>query len=216
MTRGDLAHPTQYRFGTDFWVAPVHAPGATSWPVALPPGVWFNYWTGEQVEGGRVVGVPVDLQTLPLFVRGGAIIPLRDYARTVELGSNKVLTLELFPHGTSEFTLYEDDGLSLGYLEDKIARTTFRSEQKGNALRLMIDPIQGDYDGRLTERTCIVKLRNRAAPTQITLNGVALRAGTDWQRRNAAGSPVTDPSEHADLFIKFKVPTARATELLIN
>lgn len=216
MIQGEPAHPTQYRFGTDFWVAPVHAPGATSWPVALPPGLWFNYWTGERAEGGRAVEVPVDLQTLPLFVRGGAIIPLRDYTRTLELGSNQVLTLELFPQGNSEFTLYEDDGLSLGYLDDQIARTTIRSIQKGSALSLTIEAIEGDYVGRLAERTYIVKLRSHASPTKITLNGAALAPSTDWQRRNAAGRVVTDPAEPADLLIQFKVPTARSTELVIE
>lgn len=216
MIQGESAHPTQYRFGTDFWVAPVHAPAATSWPVALPPGLWFNYWTGERVEGGRVIEVPVDLQTLPLFVRGGAIIPLRDYARTIELGSNSVLTLELFPHGTSAFTLYEDDGLSLAYLDDRIARTTFRAEQTGSALRLTIEAIQGDYDGRLAERIYIVKLRDRITPTRITLNGTALSSPKDWQRRNDAGVVVADDVGPSDLFIQFKVPTTQTTELLIE
>src|SRR5262249_19213481 len=66
----------QSLFGPSILVAPVTEKGATSRRLYLPRGRWFDFWTGEAVEGGREITRPVDLATLPLYVRAGAIIPL--------------------------------------------------------------------------------------------------------------------------------------------
>ena len=57
-------------------VAPVLAKGASERKLYLPRGVWFDWWTSERREGGRETTRPVDLATMPLFVRAGSIIPL--------------------------------------------------------------------------------------------------------------------------------------------
>jgi hypothetical protein len=50
--------------------------GATSRDVYLPPGDWYDWWTNAKATGGRTVTRPVDLATMPIFVRAGAIIPV--------------------------------------------------------------------------------------------------------------------------------------------
>ena len=69
--RGD-----QYLFGPIILVAPVTEKGATSRRLYLPRGLWYDFWTGEAVEGGKEISRPVDLATLPLYVRAGSILPL--------------------------------------------------------------------------------------------------------------------------------------------
>lgn len=70
-------HPDDtYLFGDDLLVAPVVERGAREREVQLPPGEWLDWWTGEHHEGGRVIAVAAPLDTLPLFVRKGAIIPM--------------------------------------------------------------------------------------------------------------------------------------------
>jgi alpha-glucosidase (family GH31 glycosyl hydrolase) len=66
----------QYLWGRDLLVAPVVEKGARNRRVYLPRGVWFDFWTEERVEGGREIERRVDLQTMPLYVRAGAVIPL--------------------------------------------------------------------------------------------------------------------------------------------
>ena len=69
--RGD-----QYLYGRDILVAPIVEKGATSRTLYLPPGVWYDFWTQEKVDGGREMTRKVDLETIPLYVRAGAVIPM--------------------------------------------------------------------------------------------------------------------------------------------
>ncbi len=67
----------EYMFGPAFLVAPVTEQGATSREVYLPAGAdWYNYWTNERVKGGQTITVPAPIDTIPLFVRAGSILPL--------------------------------------------------------------------------------------------------------------------------------------------
>src|SRR6202044_1429271 len=63
----------EYMFGPDFLVAPVTDAG-TSRPVYLPAGDWVNYWTGLQATGGKTLVVDAPLDTIPVYVRAGAVI----------------------------------------------------------------------------------------------------------------------------------------------
>jgi alpha-glucosidase/alpha-D-xyloside xylohydrolase len=69
--RGD-----EYFWGPDMLVAPVVEKGATTRNVYLPKGAWFDFWTNEKVEGGREIDRPVDLATIPLYVRAGTVLPM--------------------------------------------------------------------------------------------------------------------------------------------
>ena len=66
----------EFLFGPDILVAPVTDKGATSRRLYLPRGTWYDYWSERRVEGGHEISRPVDLATIPLHVRAGAIIPL--------------------------------------------------------------------------------------------------------------------------------------------
>lgn len=65
-----------YLFGPDLLVAPMHNPGEHR-PVPLPAGRWTDFWTGRVVTGGRVVTVPAPLDRIPVFLRAGALVPVR-------------------------------------------------------------------------------------------------------------------------------------------
>lgn len=70
-------HPDDtYLFGDDLLVAPVVERGQRQRQVILPPGTWFDWWTGEAYAGSQTVTVDAPLGTLPLFLRAGGIIPM--------------------------------------------------------------------------------------------------------------------------------------------
>ncbi|MEE2787329.1 MAG: TIM-barrel domain-containing protein [Myxococcota bacterium] len=70
-------HPSDlYFFGDDLLVAPVLEAGATTKQIQFPPGVWFDWWTGEAYESASLVQVDAPLDTLPLYLRAGGIVPL--------------------------------------------------------------------------------------------------------------------------------------------
>jgi alpha-glucosidase (family GH31 glycosyl hydrolase) len=64
-----------YMLGRDLLVAPVVYEGAEGREVNLPPSVWYDFWTGERLEGGRQITVDVPIDRIPVYVRAGAILP---------------------------------------------------------------------------------------------------------------------------------------------
>jgi alpha-D-xyloside xylohydrolase len=99
----------QYMFGDSFLVAPVVRRDGRC-RVYLPAGAWFDYWTKEAIRGPRWLDLDVPLETLPLWVREGAIIPLGpEMAHTGEKPLDP-LTLELYlPQGEASTVIYEED-----------------------------------------------------------------------------------------------------------
>jgi alpha-glucosidase/alpha-D-xyloside xylohydrolase len=108
--RGD-----QYLWGRDMLVAPVVEQGAASRALYLPRGVWHDFWTNERLEGGREITRKVDLETMPLYVRGGAIVPLGPVKQYVFEKIDEPLEIKIYPGADGSFLLYEDDGSTFNY-----------------------------------------------------------------------------------------------------
>ena len=96
-------------------MAPVTEKGATSRRLYLPRGLWYDFWTGETVEGGREITRAVDLETVPLYVRAGTILPIGPVKQFTGETTDGPLTLRVYPGANGRFLLYEDDGISFGY-----------------------------------------------------------------------------------------------------
>ncbi len=110
-----VARPDEYLWGRNLLVAPVVEQGATSRKVYLPHGAWFDFWTGEQIEGGREISRKVDLETIPLYVRAGSILPLGPVKQYAEEKVDQPVSIAIYPGGNASFLLYEDDGISFNY-----------------------------------------------------------------------------------------------------
>lgn len=107
--------PDQYLWGRNILVAPVVEKGATSRKVYLPQGVWYDFWTREKLEGGREFMRPVDLETMPLYVRAGTILPLGPVKQHTGEKVVPPLSISIYPGADDSFLLYEDDGRSFRY-----------------------------------------------------------------------------------------------------
>ena len=110
-----VARGDEYLFGRDLLVAPVVEKGATSRTLYLPKGRWRDFWTGERLEGGQEVTAKVDLATMPLYARAGAVIPIGPVKQHTGEKSDAPLTIQVFPGADGRFSLYEDDGRSFDF-----------------------------------------------------------------------------------------------------
>ena len=115
--RGD-----EYLWGRDILVAPVTERSATSRNLYLPRGDWYDFWTEERLEGGREVLRPVDLATMPLYVRAGAVLPMGPIKQYAAEKIDPLFAITLYPGPAGEFVLYEDDGESYGYEQGEFMR----------------------------------------------------------------------------------------------
>jgi alpha-glucosidase (family GH31 glycosyl hydrolase) len=133
--RGD-----EYLWGRDLLVAPVVEPAAIRRDVYLPPGDWYDWWTGEKTAGGRTVTRQVDLKTLPLYVRAGAIVPFDPVRQYVDEPVNEPTTIRVFRGADGRFMLYDDDGLSLDYLRESGTWISFAWNDSQRKLEITSDP----------------------------------------------------------------------------
>ena len=172
------AFRNQYLFGDDILVAPVTAPGKEGYAtvkVWLPEGKWYEWQTGTMLDGGRTVERTFALDEYPVYVRAGAILPM--YGDTVKnLNANdEEILLTLFPGGSGEFSLYEDNGDDKRYAAE-FARTHLKSVRNGNLLTVTVGKRTGAYCGMPAERKFSVKVLASAAPASVTVDG----AKADW------------------------------------
>ena len=105
----------QYLFGKNLLVAPVVEKGATTRQVYLPQGSWYDFWTGEPIQGGREISRDVSLDIMPLYVPAGSILPLGPIKQYTTERVDHPLSVSIYPGTDGSFLLYEDDGTSFNY-----------------------------------------------------------------------------------------------------
>jgi alpha-glucosidase/alpha-D-xyloside xylohydrolase len=105
----------EYLWGKNLLVAPVIEKGATSRLLYLPRGDWHDFWNGARIEGSREITRPVDLETIPLFVRAGSILPLGPVKQFTSEKVTGPLAVFIYPGADASFLLYEDDGITFNY-----------------------------------------------------------------------------------------------------
>jgi alpha-D-xyloside xylohydrolase len=141
----------QFMFGPALLVNPVTEPGASSRRVYLPAAKWYDFWTGHAADRGGMVETAAPLDRIPLFVRGGSIVPIGpDMEYAAEKPADPI-ELRVYPGANANFTLYEDENDNYNY--EKGARATIRLDWDDAARKLTIGERQGKFPGMLETRT---------------------------------------------------------------
>jgi alpha-glucosidase len=172
----------QFMVGADLLAAPVLKPDQTSRLVYLPAGVWHDFWTGKKYAGGKTYRVDAPLETMPLFVRGGAILPSGPDMNWTSEKAVDPITFSIYPDadGQAAATLYEDDGASPNYQRGQFRRTTVQAAQQGGVWMINLNAPQGNYQPG--GRNFVFVLKGLAAAKEVALDGKALANG--WRVEN--------------------------------
>lgn len=141
------SHFDAYYFGDDILVAPITQPGIKTTNVELPNGVWYHFWTGARLNGGRRVQVQTGDETIPVFVKAGSIIPRVESFNTTDHYSSRKLFLHTYLSGSGlpvSGIMYEDDGATFGaYHSGAYELLSFTGQQGVTGLSLSFSR-QGD------------------------------------------------------------------------
>lgn len=108
----------QYMVGNELLVAPLLDDSGKR-KVYFPAGVWYDFNTNERYEGGTTHEVAMSLDKLPLFVKGGTILPLADPVQYVDENTKFNLVCRVYGQPTGVFSLFEDDGISYDFEREK-------------------------------------------------------------------------------------------------
>ncbi|WP_223280960.1 NPCBM/NEW2 domain-containing protein [Streptomyces antnestii] len=172
----------KYEFltGEDFLVAPVYKDTTVRDGIYLPKGTWTDYWTGRVYQGPTTVdGYSAPLDTLPLFVKGGAAVPMwpggiRSYQ---DRTADSPLAWDIYPQGKSTFDLYEDDGVTREHRGGAYAtqHAVVDAPRSGAGdIKVEIGESKGDFKGKQKSRPYAFTLHTGDAPSRVTLGGTAL------------------------------------------
>jgi alpha-glucosidase (family GH31 glycosyl hydrolase) len=162
----------EYLFGREILVAPVVEEGTTERVVYLPAGVWIDFWTDTVYTGPRSLRVSAPLDTLPLFIRQGAILPLGPEVQYSWERPWDPLTLEIYRGADRSFTLYEDDGETTRYQTGAYALTSFRVTERAGVLTFTVEEAQGGFPGHRSERTYLLNIHQQPAVRGVSCDGM--------------------------------------------
>ncbi|HJT67610.1 MAG TPA: TIM-barrel domain-containing protein [Pyrinomonadaceae bacterium] len=149
----------EFMVGEDLLVAPIMKPDLTRRLVYLPPGVWYDYWTSKKYTGGTMINVDAPLDTVPLFVRAGAMIPTAPPRNYVGERPDDPITFNIYPDdkGFASGTLYEDDGLSPAYKRGVFRRTAVTARREGAGFAVSADAAEGQYNPAARKLNFVIK-----------------------------------------------------------
>ena len=191
-----LRHEGDHKLiGRDLLAAVSTNYGEDQLDVYLPAGAWYDWHGGQRLESrdGLTTRVPLHRDgglTLPLYAREGAIIPVQhvDAETANALGMrrdgsvrNELLARVFAGPEASEFTLFEDDGVSIAYQQGAVRETRIHQQQTGEEVAITIDPAEGSYEGAPSERNTLIALTatvegRTASAAAATLDGKPLPA----------------------------------------
>ena len=177
----------QWLLGADLLVAPVMARGARQREVYLPAGTWYALDDGARWIGPRTVRVAAPLERIPIFARGGSVIPTQSAVQHTGEAPAEPLVLEVFPGGDGACVVVEDDGATPAYHEGAELRTAVRLRGRaGGRLRLEL----GAREGRLAlaPRPLRVALNGCPPPTGVWLDALRLPEAESPESRAGAWS----------------------------
>ena len=171
-----LEEKNSYLWGDAFLVAPITEPGVSEWPIKLPGGVWFDYFTGKRFSQTGEVKLPVTIDTIPILVKAGSFVPMiKPIQRTADYTSSE-LTLHYYADSSVECAkgeMYEDDGKT----PDAVAKggyelLNFYYLRQDGEQRFELRRSAGQYAGRPSERELTLVVHNQSAtPEYISVDG---------------------------------------------
>ncbi|MCE5299452.1 MAG: DUF5110 domain-containing protein, partial [Spirochaetia bacterium] len=112
---------------------------------------WFDFWTGRAVKGGQTLKLKPALDTMPIFIPAGSIIPVGPYMQYTTEKAADPIELRIYGGADASFELYEDENDSYNY--EKGIYSTIRFDWDNEGRILTIGTRQGEFPGMLKNRT---------------------------------------------------------------
>ena len=170
-----VARGDQYLWGRDILVAPVVEKGATSRKLYLPKGGWYDFWTGKREEGGKEITRQVDLETTPLYVRAGSIVPLGPVKQHTGEKVDQPTQLAIYAGADAAYQLYEDDGISFRHRQGEWMgiQMAWSDARKTLSLRLapgskMLAPTRRNFEVKLGDTVRPLVFEGRPIEVKFT------------------------------------------------
>lgn len=153
-----LKQKNEYMFGKALLVSPVTEGRVSKWQTYLPKNKagWYDFRTEKSFEGGKTVTTDVDKTAIPVFVRGGSIMPYGPVVQHALQASDEPLEIRVYPGSNASFTLYEDDGESNAYKQGEYSKIKLHWNDASRCLQ--IDKRVGCYEKMPVKRQFSIRV----------------------------------------------------------
>lgn len=165
----------QFMFGKSLLVAPVVEKGARTRKIYFPEGTWVDFNDDKTVyKGPALIDYPVTLETIPIFVRKGSVIPMMPVMQYIHERPAYPVTFKIFGNdGPASFTLYEDDGETVHYKDNIFSRTLVSVRPQKEGIEVVFERQNNGYSP--AERNFIIEQAFSGKPSFVKVNGVKVR-----------------------------------------
>lgn len=181
-------NPQQFLFGDLLLGAPITSAAKgqdkmASQEIWLPEGnIWYNFFTGKANQGGQKITETCDLNSFPLYIKGGYPFPMQPYTQRMASTPLNELIIRCYPGQEGDentYTLYEDDGLTLDYQKGERALTRMEYKKQNGKTEITVYPVEGRYKGQVKERAYTFELPNLEGKTDVKVNGKKVKPQFD-------------------------------------
>jgi alpha-glucosidase len=217
----DLDTGNEFLFGSDLLVAPPPYPDKLdTYSVKFPPLDWYDYWTGQRVErqtpstgtsSAKPVWVHPTLDTLPVYVREGSILPMQPVTQSTNEIPHGPLLLRVYPGRDCKGSLYQDDGKTMAYKHGEFLRVRFSCEASADSVKLRIGPHQGSYRAWWSELRVEVYGQNSDATYKVAGGKINSGRATLDVAHQMVSVTVPDDGRGSDLEISARQAVSSAS-----
>jgi oligosaccharide 4-alpha-D-glucosyltransferase len=183
-----MDNATSYLWGNAFLVTPVVDAGVASVSVPLPQGIWFDYFSNDRHQGGKTINLSTQLETLPVLVRAGAIIPMVDDIQSTKDYDSSALSLHYYADqsvNSSHYEMYEDDGeIFQANTQDLYELLLFKASHINKQISFDLSRESIGYTGMPTERQMTLVVHNwQFTPSKILI-GEQKAQQVNWDKHS--------------------------------
>lgn len=202
----------QFMVGSSLMVSPVVFSKVSEHSVYLPKGsTWYDYYTREKYEGGQTITIPVDMESIPLFIRDNAFIVKNSEVFNIKKDKETYFDITIAANKNNNYTICEDDGVSNNYLKGEYLKTNVQVEVS-NKITLNVK-YEGKY--KSTVKTIFLDVINtEKAPFKVFLDKKELPLLLDEDVFNKEAEGFRYDADLKSARVKYKRPSKDYTVII--
>ena len=192
----------QFMIGKNLLVAPVLDDNSVYKKLYLPEGKWIDWWTEKVYEGGQWIVVNAPAGTIPLFIRGGGIIPMQKVLQYTDQEKITELKFRIFPSASGEYELYRDDGISYDYKKGGYSITKITTGQRADSGNISIEKTYDHYKSGINDY--LLEVLNTSGVSGVSVNGIQMALFDNLNDLEHAEEGFCTVKSRKTLYIKVK------------